>query len=97
MQITGYALKEVMGRNCRFVRGPDTDPKDITTLRRALRHGRDVSVVMRNYRSDGSPFCNEVSISPIRNPVGQITHFIGTQIDLTPGIDPRNTVTGRTE
>jgi PAS domain S-box-containing protein len=48
-----------------------------------MRIGREASAVLRNYRSDGSLFWNEVSISPIRNPSNQITHFIGTQTDVT--------------
>lgn len=69
---------------CRFLQGPGTDPRDVSILSRALHTGRDVTVVMRNYRIDGSVFSNEVSISPIRNPTNQITHYIGTQIDVPP-------------
>ena len=52
-------------------------------MARALHTGREASVVLRNYRSDGSRFWNEVSVSPIRNPSNQITHFIVTQTDVT--------------
>lgn len=82
-ELTGYPIGNVLGRNCRFLQGAATDPHDINTLSRALHTGRDVTVVMHNYRSDGSVFLNEVSISPIRNPTNQITHYIGTQIDVT--------------
>jgi PAS domain S-box-containing protein len=81
--LTGYPVGDVLGRNCRFLQGPGTDPRAISTLSRALHTGRDVSVVLRNYRSDGSPFLNQVSISPIRNQYNQITHYLGTQIDVT--------------
>jgi len=83
-ELTGYPTDYVLGRNCRFLQGPGTDPKDVLTLSQALHSGHDVTVVMRNYRIDGSVFLNEVSISPIRNPINQITHYIGTQIDVTP-------------
>jgi len=54
---------------------------------RALRTGQDACVVLANYRSDGSPFWNEVSISPIRDRTNQITHFVGTQTDVTARTD----------
>ncbi|MGS0684560.1 PAS domain-containing protein [Nakamurella sp. GG22] len=82
-ELTGYPSGDVLGRNCRFLQGAATDLRDTATLRRALRAGRDVSVVLANYRSDGSPFWNEVSISPIRDRTNQITHFVGTQTDVT--------------
>ena len=80
---TGYPRSMVLGRNCRFLQGPDTDPRAIATLGQALRDGNDVSVVLRNYRKDGSQFWNEVSLSPLLGPTGQITHWVGTQIDVT--------------
>jgi PAS domain S-box-containing protein len=86
-EITGYPMGQVLGRNCRFLQGPDTDPRDVTTIRLALQKERDVSVVLRNYKSDGLPFWNEVSISPIRNRADQVTHYVGTQIDITDRID----------
>ena len=81
--LTGYPRSMILGRNCRFLQGPDTDPRDIAKLGRALRAGTDISVVLRNYRKDGSPFWNEVSISPLLGPTGQITHWVGTQIEVT--------------
>jgi len=81
--LTGYPVGDVLGRNCRFLQGPGTDPRAISTLSRALHTGRDVSVVLWNLRSDGSPFLNQVSISPIRDRSNQITHYMGTQVDVT--------------
>ena len=82
--LTGYPRDMILGRNCRFLQGPDTDPRDVDRLREALRSGTDVSVVLRNYRKDGSPFWNEVSISPLLGATGRITHWVGTQIEVTP-------------
>ena len=90
-EITGYPGTEILGRNCRFLQGAETDPSDIAKLSRAIHDGRDISIVMRNYRSDGAPFWNEVSISPIRNRTNQITHYIGTQIDISDRLDRENT------
>ena len=82
-EITGYPMSEITGRNCKFLQGRATDPAAISKLSHALHHGQDTSVVIRNYRRDGTPFWNEVSISPIRNRTDQITHYIGTQINIT--------------
>ena len=79
--------EQVLGRNCRFLQGSGTDPGDVDVLRRGLHGGRDVSVVLVNYRHDGSPFFNEVSVSPIRDKTERITHFVGTQTDVTARID----------
>lgn len=93
--LTGYPIGEVLGRNCRFLQGAATDPGDTAVLSRALHAGRDAVVVLKNYRSDGSPFWNEVAISPIRNPLNQITHFIGTQTDVTARVSaPAGRATG---
>jgi PAS domain S-box-containing protein len=90
-EITGYPVPEILGRNCRFLQGAETDPSDIAKLSRAIHDGRDMSIVMRNYRCDGAPFWNEVSISPIRNRTNQITHYIGTQIVVTVRLHQENT------
>ena len=88
VELTGYRVGDVLGRNCRFLQGTGTDPKHIAKIGRALSTGRDVSVVMRNYRSDGSPFLNWVSISPLRDPANHITHFIATQSEVDDGGNP---------
>lgn len=82
-EMTGYPVKEILGRNCRFLQGAGTDSGDIRRLSNAIHARKDFSVVMRNYRSDGAPFWNEVSVSPIRDGSERITHYIGTQIDIT--------------
>ncbi len=55
-RLTGYTADEILGRNCRFLQGPDTDPIAINELRAAVAEGRSAKVVVRNYRKDGSPF-----------------------------------------
>lgn len=81
--ITGYEPAEVMGRNCRFLQGPDTDPQARLRLRRALAAGRAVTVTLLNYRKDGNPFWNEVSLAPVHAEDGTLTHYIGLQSDVT--------------
>ncbi len=99
-ELTGYPVDDVLGRNCRFLQGAATNPGHVASIGRALSTGRDVSVVMRNYRSDGSSFMNRVSISPLHDPAHHITHFVATQIEVdnraerpfaakeTPGLAP---------
>ncbi len=83
VQITGYTAEEVIGRNCRFLQGPDTDPKAIEQLRQSIRTGEECHVVLKNYRKDGTPFWNDLTISPVRDASGTLTHFIGVQTDIT--------------
>ncbi|WP_447554601.1 putative bifunctional diguanylate cyclase/phosphodiesterase [Vreelandella sp. EE22] len=82
-QITGYARDAVMGRNCRFLQGEKTDAATLKQLRRGIREQRDVHVMLRNYRRDGTLFWNDLYISPVRDDQGLVTHFIGVQNDVT--------------
>ncbi|KAB8335718.1 PAS domain-containing protein [Scytonema tolypothrichoides VB-61278] len=81
--ITGYSPQEVLGRNCRFLQGPDTNPQTIEQLRNALRQEQECHVVIKNYRKDGTPFWCELSIAPARDVTGQVINFIGVQTDIT--------------
>lgn len=78
-QLTGYHREEILGKNCRFLQGNDRDQPELERLRRAVREGQDVSVVLRNYRKDGTPFANELNISAVHTADGTITHLIGIQ------------------
>ena len=82
-QLTGYPAAEALGRNCRFLQGRDTDPKTVERLRQAVEAGEACTVELRNYRKDGSAFWNELSISPVRDEDGGVTHFVGVQNDVT--------------
>ncbi|MFB2934224.1 PAS domain S-box protein [Aerosakkonemataceae cyanobacterium BLCC-F154] len=82
-QMTGYSAAEVLGKNCRFLQGKETKQGELERLRTAIRQGENCTVVIRNYRKDGSLFWNELSISPIYDDRGVLTHFIGIQIDIT--------------
>jgi phosphoserine phosphatase RsbU/P len=81
--ITGYSAEEVIGRNCRFLQGPETDPATVERLRSALREHRTITVEILNYRKDGSRFWNRLSITPVLNRSGMVTHFIGVQSDIS--------------
>ncbi|PPE70374.1 PAS domain S-box protein [Caldimonas thermodepolymerans] len=82
-RLTGYGRDEVLGRNCRFLQGPETDQPALGQVREALRHGRSTTVVLHNYRKDGSRFINELHIAPVHDSHGRVTHFIGVQTDIT--------------
>jgi PAS domain S-box-containing protein len=81
--ITGYSIAEVVGRNCRILNSGDTDQPNLHQLRLAIQQGRDCTVVLRNYRKDGTLFWNQLSISPIHDAEGNLTHFVGIQTDIT--------------
>ncbi len=83
LSMTGYAAEDVLGKNCRFLQAHDSQQPEVVIMREALREGRDVSLMLRNYRKDGSLFWNQLSLAPVRDQRGQITHFVGIQQDLT--------------
>jgi diguanylate cyclase (GGDEF)-like protein/PAS domain S-box-containing protein len=82
-RITGYNRDEVLGRNCRFLQRRDGGQSERHLIRDAIDRGDDVQVVLRNYRKDGTLFWNELSVSPVRDGSGRITHFVGIQNDIT--------------
>ena len=82
-QVTGYSREEAIGYNCRFLQGPDTDPKAAEIIRSAIREKRGCVVEILNYRKDGTPFWNRLTITPVYNSFGLLTHFIGVQSDVT--------------
>ncbi|MGZ4955709.1 MAG: PAS domain S-box protein [Methylobacter sp.] len=87
LQMSGYSMQELLGRNCRILQNNDKDQPDIAELRAALESYRDAYAILRNYRKDGSLFWNEVYISPIHDKRGRITHYVGVQNDVTHRIE----------
>lgn len=82
-KITGYNKTDVIGHNCRFLQGKDTDPYAIEQIRRALVERREHQVTLLNYRKDGTPFWNLFSLAPVLDDEGHCTHFVGIQQDVT--------------
>ena len=80
---TGYTAAEVHNRNCRFLQGPDTDPAAVAAIRTIIAEQRHGSVTLLNYRKDGTAFWNELSLSPVQDGQGRLTHFVGIQADVT--------------
>jgi len=84
---TGYAAEEILGRNCRFLQREDRDQPALGDLRAAIYEGRHCTVVLRNYRKDGTLFWNELSVYPVRDEEGRVTYFVGVQNDVTERIN----------
>jgi len=83
LDLTGYRREEVIGRNCRFLQGPKTDPKARQRLRHAIETGAEVLVPITNYRKDGSEFENYVFLVPIYGSNGELQYIMGSQYDIT--------------
>ena len=81
--LCGYGADELLGRNCRFLQGARTDPAEVARVRDAIAARRDVVVEIVNYHRDGTPFRNELYISPVYAPDGQLRYFFGSQLDVT--------------
>ncbi|KAG4955650.1 hypothetical protein JHK85_042030 [Glycine max] len=82
-KMTGYTSKEVIGRNCRFLQGADTDPEDVAKIREALQSGKIYCGRLLNYKKDGTPFWNLLTISPIKDEDGKVLKFIGMQVEVS--------------
>lgn len=78
-QMCGYSAHEIIGRNCRFLQGRDTDQPGLVAIRRAITEQTNGYALLRNYRKDGTLFMNELFISPIKNTNGLTTHMLGIQ------------------
>jgi PAS domain S-box-containing protein len=81
--VTGYRAEEIMGRGCGFLQGSERQQPAVDEMRRAIAEGRTCRVVVRNFRKDGRPFWNAMTLTPITNASGEITHYLGVQQDVT--------------
>jgi PAS domain S-box-containing protein len=83
LDLTGYTSDEVLGRNCRFLQGPDTDRSTVEELRTALADHRAVAVDILNYKKDGTRFWNGLFIGPVFDKDGVLLYFFASQLDIT--------------
>ncbi|SFP15526.1 PAS domain-containing protein [Tranquillimonas alkanivorans] len=83
LELTGYDEDEILGRNCRFLQGPGTDPEAVARLGRAVRDNDVVVVELLNYRKNGAAFWNAVHIGPIYHEDGTLRYIFGSQWDVT--------------
>ncbi|HEY9219795.1 MAG TPA: histidine kinase dimerization/phosphoacceptor domain -containing protein [Phenylobacterium sp.] len=97
VNLTGYEMNEVIGRNCRFLQGPLTETAAVDKLRTAIAERAAVSVEILNYRKNGSTFWNSLQISPVRNDAGEVIYFLGSQRDITAEREAANELGERNE
>ena len=82
-QMSGYSSEEIIGKNCRFLQGEETDPESLKEITDAIADNRSVTVTLKNYRKDGSAFWNELTLSPVLDSAGNAVNFIGVQQDVS--------------
>jgi PAS domain S-box-containing protein len=82
VDLTGYSREEIVGRNCRFLAGPETEADLTSLLRRGITTRRPVMVEILNYKKDGTPFRNAVMVAPIFDAKGDLEYFLGSQVEV---------------
>lgn len=82
-RLTGYSSDEVVGRNCRFLQGPETSRAAVGRIREAVEAGSDIAIDILNYRKDGASFWNALFLSPVRDEAGKIVYFFASQLDFS--------------
>lgn len=82
-RLTGFEAQEIVGRNCRFLQGPETDPEAVARIREAIVAPKPVELELINYRKDGSKFWNRLLVSPVFDDDGKLTYFFASQFDVT--------------
>lgn len=78
IELTGYPREQVVGRNCRFLQGPETDPEAVKEIRDAVANGKDGAACLLNYKADGAPFWNEFFVAPLRDRENRIVNFVSS-------------------
>ena len=95
-RLTGYAREEILGRNCRFLQGPETDPEAVRRIRAAVDATEAIEIDIRNHRKSGEPFWNRLLLAPVRDAAGELAYFFASQVDVTlererlAGLESRN-------
>ena len=84
LDLTGYEEHEIIGRNCRFLQGPQTDTMAVRQLRQAIERREAIALEILNYRRDGTPFWNGVFMGPVFGPEGELLYFFASQLDVSP-------------
>lgn len=83
LRITGYQPEEIIGSNCRFLQGSETDSQTVAQIRSCINEQREVKATLLNYRKNGQPFWHELKISPVFSDEGELINFVGIQTDIT--------------
>ncbi len=82
-RLSGYAREEIVGRNCRFLQGPETDPDTVRRIRAAVGAPEAIEIDIRNHRKNGELFWNRLLLAPVRDAAGRLAYFFASQVDVT--------------
>ncbi|KAJ7980604.1 putative Serine/threonine protein kinase [Quillaja saponaria] len=98
LELTEYTREEILGRNCRFLQGPETDKETVSKIRDAIREQREITVQLINYTKSGKKFWNLFHLQPMCDQKGELQYFIGVQLDGSDHVEPlRNRLSKTTE
>lgn len=98
LELTEYTREEILGRNCRFLQGPETDQATVSKVRDAIREQREITVQLINYTKSGKKFWNLFHLQPMRDQKGELQYFIGVQLDGSDHVEPlQNRLSDATE
>nr|AML76718.1 putative LOV domain-containing protein [Pectiantia pentandra] len=98
LELTEFSREEILGRNCRFLQGPETDQATVAKIRDAIRDQREITVQLINYTKSGKKFWNLFHLQPMRDQKGELQYFIGVQLDGSDHLEPlRSRLSERTE
>lgn len=93
LQFTGYTMEQVLGRNCRFLQGPETSREKVLQIRTGIEKGEDTSVCLLNYKADGTKFWNQFFVAALRDVNRRVVNYVGVQCPVPepPPEDPEST------
>ncbi|KAM7256107.1 hypothetical protein ACFE04_011848 [Oxalis oulophora] len=98
LELTEYTREEILGRNCRFLQGPETDQATVDKIRMAIKEQKEITVQLINYTKSGKKFWNLFHLQPMRDHKGELQYFIGVQLDGSERLQPlRNRLSENTE
>jgi PAS domain S-box-containing protein len=86
LDLTGYTLDQVLGRNCRFLQGPGTDQSAVDVIRKGIDEGIDTSVCLLNYKADGTPFWNQFFVAALRDAENNVVNYVGVQCEVSKAV-----------
>jgi len=86
LDLTGYTLDQVLGRNCRFLQGPGTDQSAVDVIRKGINEGLDTSVCLLNYKADGTPFWNQFFVAALRDAENNVVNYVGVQCEVSKAV-----------
>jgi PAS domain S-box-containing protein len=90
--LTGYSQEDIIGKNCRFLQGPDREQKERYQIAEAMKNKVPIEVTLRNYRKDGELFYNHLKITPLFDRKGRVIYYLGVQYDITYKVKAKNEI-----